>query len=362
MFIPYKSEIELDKKPCTVIAIAAICIIIFLYTHSLSESETEELFLSFGFIPLSPHFKSYIAHMFLHANFLHIIGNMLFLVLFGAALENHIGIFKFLILYLGSGIAATAGHYLLSNEMLRFEPCIGSSGAISGLLSAFLLCFPKIKIRHFYMYFSATIGFIALPAWITISYWFVEQIFFHMLTKTGLAPIAFGAHIGGFLFGIAFYFLFINKDYSSENTEKADDKNTQKSFNYNIIKADGLNDINFEKLRELFLNEKKSSVAITYFYFFIKKDYLKNLNSSDFFRVFKLLSDMDKPIDAANVLTYFINNFHDDPALAEAYFKLGKLYKTNLNDEENGKYLLNIVLTYFPDSVFSAESEELLKE
>jgi len=363
MFIPYKADVLIEKKPYIVIGLLIVCVLMFIYTQFLSDPELEEFFFFYGFIPLSPHFTSYISHIFLHANFLHITGNMLFLFLFGPALENYLGSFKFFCLYSGSGLAAMAGHIFFSNDMLQFEPCIGSSGAISGLLSAFLLCFPNIKIKHFYMYLSSTLGFISLPAWITISYWFVEQIFFHLLTKSGYAPIAFGAHIGGFLFGIIFYFTLIKKNPETpinQNDADVQRKHKKKLFNPDVINIDELNNGDFQKVYDLFLLEKKSAPSLTYFYFLANNNFIKYLKPADFFRIYKLLCEADKVIDAATTLTYFINNFSEDSNLSEAYFELGKLYLLKFNDVENGNYLLNIVITYFPDSAFCADAEALL--
>ena len=176
-------------------------------------------FLKFGFIPSElsegrkyqflfdgtdiaspvPTWATLFSCMFIHGGFLHLAGNMLFLWVFGNSMERHLGPVRFLLLYLATGVAATLSH--LAIETQSQVPLIGASGAVSGVLGAYLMTFPYNRIRALIVMILITV--IEMPAIWLLGAWFLWQLF-QGLTSLGLSnsvSVAFFAHVGGFVAG-----------------------------------------------------------------------------------------------------------------------------------------------------------------
>ncbi len=165
-----------------------------------------------------------LSSMFLHADIYHIAGNMLFLYLFGGPVESAMGSKRFLVFYLVSGLFAEFFHIasiaLIPEEWLLTSyglspwviPTVGASGAISGVMGAYLLFYPRAKLSL--LYFIAIIPiFITLPAWAYILIWFIYQLVMGLMILAGYtSPVAFWAHIGGFLAGLALAPYFMDPD------------------------------------------------------------------------------------------------------------------------------------------------------
>lgn len=146
--------------------------------------------------------------MFLHGNWLHIASNMLFLWIFGNNIEDAIGRFRFIVFYLCCGVAAAAAQYLSSP--LSNIPMVGASGAVAGVMGAYLILYPHARVLTLLpIFFFFT--FIEVPAYLIIGYWALLQfISANWMNSGGQAQgcIAYFAHIGGFVAGIALLFLF----------------------------------------------------------------------------------------------------------------------------------------------------------
>ncbi len=168
----------------------------FLLQYSLIPKDINFLSLT----TLTPFFTS----IFLHGGFLHIISNMWFLWIFGDSVEANLGKIKFVILFLLAGIAGNVGQFLISPA--SSIPILGASGAVSGVIGAYFVLYPKAKIKTLlFLFFFFTIA--EIPALIYIFYWFVLQLFSGVVSlpstfQTG--GIAFWAHIMGFAAGILF--------------------------------------------------------------------------------------------------------------------------------------------------------------
>jgi membrane associated rhomboid family serine protease len=148
-----------------------------------------------------PVYLTVVSSLFLHGNLLHLLGNMLFLWVFGKGVEDALGGVRFLIFYLVAGVSASLIHVLFNQSgMGLIVPCLGASGAISGVMGGFLMLFPHRRI-------VAVIMFVAmeLPAFIVIGMWFLFQVIngVGMLGDPTGGGIAYSAHIGGFLVGLA---------------------------------------------------------------------------------------------------------------------------------------------------------------
>jgi membrane associated rhomboid family serine protease len=150
----------------------------------------------------SPWLKIFTA-MFMHGGFLHIIGNMLFLWIFGNNVEDAMGPLKFIVFYLLSGIAALALQVAFNPDSA--VPTIGASGAIAGVLGGYILLYPRARVLTLiFLIFFVT--FIEVPAVVVLGLWFLEQLYFgaaDLSNPTG-GGVAYFAHIGGFAFGLIF--------------------------------------------------------------------------------------------------------------------------------------------------------------
>jgi membrane associated rhomboid family serine protease len=172
------------------------------------ESRAALVFRAYGYIPAQPHLLTLFTSMFLHAGWLHLIGNMLFLWLAGASLEDRWGRILYLILYLVSGVVATLIHAAMTPASTL--PLVGASGAIAGLMGAFLirLATTRIKLFYWFLFFRGTFQ---APAYVVLPLWLLQQF---LMAWQGLAGgVAVWAHIGGFVVGAAAIKLFARSDY-----------------------------------------------------------------------------------------------------------------------------------------------------
>ena len=146
--------------------------------------------------------------MFMHAGWMHIIGNMIYLWAFGRAIEDSMGSGRFLVFYLTGGIVAMLAQ-IMGDPYSRI-PCLGASGAIAAVMGAFLVTFPRDRIRtfiFFFIFFRITL----IPAAFLIGFWFLIQVFnFGAVAQVRTGGVAYLAHIGGFLFGVVTARLFVN--------------------------------------------------------------------------------------------------------------------------------------------------------
>jgi len=147
---------------------------------------------------------SILASMFLHGSILHIAGNMLFLWVFGNNIEDRLGRMKFIAFYLLAGVAATyAQSYVFPDSA---TPLIGASGAIAGILGAYLLLFPRARVVTLVIFFFIT--WVELPAIVVIGLWFLLQLFSGVGSIAANTGVAYMAHVGGFVAGMLLLLIF----------------------------------------------------------------------------------------------------------------------------------------------------------
>jgi len=215
--IPIKDKNPTDLFPVVTIALIVTNIAIFIFQLSRGMAYFEQFTLSYALIPktfvshpLSPgQHISIFTSMFLHGGLLHIAGNMLFLWIFGNNIEDYFGHFKFAVFYLACGFAATLAHILMNAASPI--PTIGASGAISGVLGAYFLLFPRARVVtlipiFFFFYF------IEVPAYFFLGVYLFLQLLYALPSLAGEAGAAHGiawfAHIGGFFAGILLLLFF----------------------------------------------------------------------------------------------------------------------------------------------------------
>jgi len=150
---------------------------------------------------------TFVTSLFLHGSLAHLFGNMLFLWIVGDNVEDRLGHLTYLLYYLGLGIAAGAGHLFMSAGPGRDIPCIGASGAISGVMGAYFVLFPRKPIRFLYWLFIF-VGTFELPSILAIGAWFFFQYLAAVsMPEGGAVGVAYWAHVWGFLVGAGTMFL-----------------------------------------------------------------------------------------------------------------------------------------------------------
>jgi membrane associated rhomboid family serine protease len=148
--------------------------------------------------------------MFMHAGWLHILGNMWFLWVFGPEIEDVMGALRYLVFYLLGGLTAAAAQIAISPGST--VAILGASGAIAAVMGAFLITYPRDRIRTvFLLFFFIQLAFV--PAVIMVGFWFLLQVFSEVgsLAQTQMGGVAYMAHVGGFVFGLIFARLFENR-------------------------------------------------------------------------------------------------------------------------------------------------------
>ncbi len=227
--IPIRDENPTETTPYVTVGLIMANILVFLWEMSLPKPVLNQIIYAYGAVPLrimtggkipiayylyGYHFTSappvpvtLITCMFLHGGFFHLAGNMLFLWIFGNNVEDMLGHVRFLIFYLLCGVFATLIHSAVMPHSP--VPMIGASGAISGILGAYMIEFPWARVETLiFFFFFVTV--VKIPAAIFIGLWFFIQYLYGVATLTAKMPsgVAWFAHIGGFISGVILYRLF----------------------------------------------------------------------------------------------------------------------------------------------------------
>ena len=148
-----------------------------------------------------PVYFNFLSSMFMHGSFMHLFGNMLFLWIFGDNLENLIGHIRYAIFYLVCGFAAAFAQIVMNTDSII--PMLGASGAISGVLGGYLISFPQRRVRA--IIFNAVTE---VPAYVALGLWIVYQVVLGYFSSAATGGVAYAAHIGGFIAGIALVKVF----------------------------------------------------------------------------------------------------------------------------------------------------------
>jgi membrane associated rhomboid family serine protease len=219
--IPIRDDQPRFITPFVNYFIIGLNVIVFLFEQSIQAQDPRAyltLMNQFGAVPqhithafgpgvhfsLATAFVPILTSMFLHAGWQHVIVNMWFLWIFGDNVEDYLGHFAYLIFYLVCGFAAAITHILLNPGSTL--PMVGASGAISGVMGAYLLLYPRAKVQTWVFF----IFFWWLPAWLFLIYWFVFLSGVLTIGQTGRAAggVAVWAHVGGFLTGLILVKIF----------------------------------------------------------------------------------------------------------------------------------------------------------
>jgi membrane associated rhomboid family serine protease len=216
LFLPLKDDNPTNTFPFVTVALILANCFVFYHQLTLSLPAAQKFIFQWGAIPyqivhgevlygkgLFPPFLTLFSSMFLHGGFLHLIGNMLYLWIFGNNIEDSLGHFRFLLFYLLTGLGAALAQVF--SDPQSTTPMIGASGAVAGVLGAYLLLFPHARILTL-MFIFVFIRMIRIPALIVLGFWFLVQLL--SVTSGFETGVAFFAHIGGFVAGLILVKIF----------------------------------------------------------------------------------------------------------------------------------------------------------
>lgn len=230
--IPLRDENPTELTPYITIVVIALNVVVWAYVQGagFSPDLLMESVCRYGTIPadltgqtggsrgieLAPGvvcsfggltWATLLTSMWLHGSWLHLIGNMWFLWLFGNNIEDSMGHLRFLAFYLLTGLAADGAH--IWSAASSPIPTVGASGAISGVMGAYLILYPKVRIQTLFIFFFF-IRILAVPAWLVLAEWLVIQLLSGWGSGATGGGVAFWAHVGGFVAGVVLVKLFEN--------------------------------------------------------------------------------------------------------------------------------------------------------
>jgi membrane associated rhomboid family serine protease len=209
------------SRPAVTILLIVVNLLVFLFELTLDPYSRNDFIAAYGLVPAHFSFFNLLTSMFLHGGWMHVLGNMWFLWIFGDNIEDILGHGKYLLFYLLCGAAAGIAQFLASPYSR--VPMVGASGAIAGVMGAYLVRFPHSRIQTliFVFVFITTVD---VPAWLMLLYWFFINLFngvgtigySHVSEGSG---VAFLAHVGGFIAGIVLVSLMAPRENFSRRRD-----------------------------------------------------------------------------------------------------------------------------------------------
>jgi membrane associated rhomboid family serine protease len=223
LFLPISDDSPRRRPPIVTVGIITLCTLVFLWQIDLGRQAERAIALALGMVPavlfgeaelphrlqLVPPWATLVTSMFLHGGWLHLIGNMIYLWLFGRGVESALGGLRYLVFYLLCGVAAalTQAAMAPASEI----PMVGASGAIAGTLGAYLVLYPRGNVVLFVWIFIF-VRLVTVPAVLLLGLWFLLQLFGGLAAAPDAGGVAFWAHVGGFMLGALLVPLFRRSD------------------------------------------------------------------------------------------------------------------------------------------------------
>lgn len=214
-------QVQGGHKPYFAYLLILANVVVFMFQLTIPPAYQEAFVQTYGVVPeeivTGQDYYTLLTNMFLHGGWMHLIGNMLFLWVFADNIEAVIGNIRFLVFYIGGGLAASALHILFNMHSL--VPAVGASGAISAVLGAYLVMFPASRIKVFVLIFLRPVY---MPALFFLGIWGVQQFINGFIsivpTSAYTTGVAWWAHIGGFLYGLIAGYI-IRQRYSARGND-----------------------------------------------------------------------------------------------------------------------------------------------
>jgi len=215
--VPLYDDNPTTRDPVVTYLLIGLCVGAFLWQLQFEPREETAVLYTYGMVParlfglwhpralqVVPAWMTLVTSMFLHGGWFHLIGNMLFLWVFGNNIEDALGRGRFLFFYLCCGVVAALTQAFSSYG--SHVPMVGASGAIAGVLGAYLLLYPSANV-HVFVWILIFFRIVNIPAWILLGLWFAMQLLSGLARPSGTPGVAFWAHVGGFVSGIVLVML-----------------------------------------------------------------------------------------------------------------------------------------------------------
>jgi membrane associated rhomboid family serine protease len=216
--IPLRDVIPSRTTPYITMTIIAINAVAWFYELTLPDRQLNYFLQTFGVVPAYFSAPTLITSMFLHGSWMHVIGNMWYLWIFGDNVEDRFGHGRFIVFYLLAGIVAAVGQTAMDPQSIL--PTIGASGAIAGVMGAYFVLYPRSRVHTLIPFFPFFFEVFEIPAIVLLGFWFLMQLVsagsIAMTASTNGGGVAFMAHVSGFLFGVAGVFVFRNRRQEAE--------------------------------------------------------------------------------------------------------------------------------------------------
>jgi len=211
LILPIGDHNPTKRIPVVNYLLLAANLFIFFYLYFIRYEVYPQIVQGYGVIPKLYHAEPLSAaagdgyrlftSLFLHGSLPHLLGNMLFLYIAGDNVEDRVGHLRYLLFYLAAGVVANVVHIAFAHQSSWVLPTIGASGAIAGLMGAYMVWFPRRRIQFWYLFFFM-IGTFTVPAGIAFGLWFLQQLLYGRAEMAGgMTGVAYWAHVGGFAFG-----------------------------------------------------------------------------------------------------------------------------------------------------------------
>lgn len=367
-FFPLRDEYKVKRFPIVVLLIILInCIVYFSFGFS---HRYQEIVLKYGFKPAYPSLLTLLTSLFLHGGIFHLGFNMWYLWLLGDNIEDRWGSFRFLLFYLSAGIFASLLYGIMIPEKLKNIPTIGASGAISGVLGAYAILFPKSRITFKYLiiFLGIYAGEFEIYSSFWLTLWFLNQALSTFLVAKGIgqSSVAFAAHLSGFIYGAIIGMgtkLYREAKYR-ENVILG------KNMLYNLLGQEMKVARKAEEKKEIEEIKKKIVENIYENRFLASEIYSKGiekypeitLNEKVQYEIAESLNRRKMLKEAEIAYKNFILNYPFSKLADNALFSLGKIYLEK-GEIEKAKYaFLQIVLFYPYSDVYEEAKYYLEKE
>jgi membrane associated rhomboid family serine protease len=205
--LPLNDDGYIGRRAYVLLGLVILNALVLAATY-IQPSNFDAVFQQYGFVPAQPHLSTLLSSMFLHAGFWHLAGNMFFLWMFGYRVENTFGPWLFAAIYIICGCGAAALHYVFN--IASNIPCVGASGAISGIVGCYLVLFPRSRFEIVIVFFWWPVKTIETYTYGAVGAWIGEQAILALLTEAArFSSVAFWAHVGGFLTGASLTWLLL---------------------------------------------------------------------------------------------------------------------------------------------------------
>jgi membrane associated rhomboid family serine protease len=389
MFIPVGTNLKLKKIPFATIGLLLINWLVYAFTHGLYYKTDFLIWRYFYLQPGEPYPWQLITSMFFHGNFWHLLGNSVFLWIFGIYVEDKVGWKQYLFLYFLTGIAAGLIHSTMTGLWMRDQlmiPMLGASGAISGIMGVYLYRCYYSKIRLLFFFVLP----VQIPAIIFLGFWFLQDFLGGIAAIKGIHQnVAFWAHVGGFLSGLATSkYLKYEGEAKREKLEHTVSTRLGKHEGYaeGMIAAELLlqTDANnpqlhlkmaqakstlggsregkehYQQAIKLMLDTDREKVVDVFIEYW--KKYLTIMEPQYQLRVSRLLARSGNTSLARVTLEAVINSdYPPDRSMEAAYLDLAKLYEQELKQNDLARAVYLQYMNKFPQSEYKAFIENKLR-